>query len=314
MPYVKAGKKASKDAERIRSKYWVFTLGLDESATQPSGTEEHCNALKALTVGFLQQAKPTRFIFQIELGTDELMYIHAQGYMEFNSQKAFTTIKKCCNWVHIEIRKGTRAECVDYCSKTDGALLGPFYDGLKPVPLTVDPLHEVRLYAWQQCVLELADRPPDDRSIYWFWDQDGNVGKSALIKHMMLVRDDCAYCFGLKWNDVACHIMDAVVPRSQGRSDKNLLACPPRIILLDIPRSGEASLNLAGLEQVKNGLFFSGKYEPRVGVFNPPHIFVFANYPPPDPSLLSLDRWKVARIEGKHFSAESLEIFNDNTG
>ena len=46
------------------------------------------------------------------------------------------------------------------------------------------------------------------------------------------------------------------------------------------------------MEAIKNGCFFSGKYESGMVRFNSPHILVFANEPP-ERTKLSQDRWCV---------------------
>jgi hypothetical protein len=38
------------------------------------------------------------------------------------------------------------------------------------------------------------------------------------------------------------------------------------------------------------------KYETGVKVFNSPHIFVFANFPPDKPDELSNDRWIIKEL------------------
>ncbi len=315
MPYGKAKKKEI-DASRIRGLNWAFTVFLHpEDPRDLTDSEDEIKYVDELTKAIILGCAPARWIYQIELPDTECQHIHAQGYMEFHSQKAFKTIKKVNNWFHFEKRKrgASRRDNVVYCSKPEGRVYGPFYKGLQPPTPIRDPLATVALYPWQHQILFIADTEPDDRSIWWFWEQEGNAGKSALVKHMYLTLPGAVFATGEKWNDIACHIMDHVVPRTTTgrRNDRIDDPVPPRYILLDIPRSARDSLHLAGLESVKNGLFFSGKYEPRTGPLNPPHIFVFANYPPPFPDELSPDRWRIARIEGRTWADESMEVFND---
>lgn len=60
---------------------------------------------------------------------------------------------------------------------------------------------------------------------------------------------------------------------------------PPKIIFLDIPRAllltwNKSAVDFSGVEDVKNGCFFSTKYKAQQVVMNPPHIMIFANnYP-----------------------------------
>lgn len=64
----------------------------------------------------------------------------------------------------------------------------------------------------------------------------------------------------------------------------------PTICLFDIPRTSEKFMNYGTLEQIKNGLFFSGKYESRMFMMDNVHEFVFANFAPPK-GVVSDDRW-----------------------
>jgi len=54
-------------------------------------------------------------------------------------------------------------------------------------------------------------------------------------------------------------------------------------------------MNYGAIEQVKNGLVFSGKYESSMLIFNPPHVVIFAN-DTPDESMYSNDRWHIHKI------------------
>jgi hypothetical protein len=69
----------------------------------------------------------------------------------------------------------------------------------------------------------------------------------------------------------------------------------PEIILVDVPRSNLDFLSYSGMEQIKNGYFFSGKYESSEIIMNSPHIICFANELP-KVGKLSIDRWKIKEI------------------
>jgi len=82
--------------------------------------------------------------------------------------------------------------------------------------------------------------------------------------------------------DITCGIQKLIEAQGQ---------CPP-IVLVDIPRDGAKYVSYAGLEKIKDGKFFSEKYESGMCRFNKPHIVCFANDPPQWESM-SLDRWVV---------------------
>jgi len=67
------------------------------------------------------------------------------------------------------------------------------------------------------------------------------------------------------------------------------------IILWDLPRTMEDYVSYSAIEELKNGIFHSGKYESKMVLFNSPHVIIFANFPPRE-SALSADRWKIKRI------------------
>lgn len=99
-----------------RGRNFVFTLNNPDVLPQP----------------FLDQlvALPNfRYtIFQEERGQEGT--IHYQGYLEFSNPKTLAYLKKhVSNRAHFETRKGTAASCIDYCSKEDTRVSGPYSAG-----------------------------------------------------------------------------------------------------------------------------------------------------------------------------------------
>lgn len=71
---------------------------------------------------------------------------------------------------------------------------------------------------------------------------------------------------------------------------------PIRVVFMDVPRRQGNKINYNALESLKNGLFFSTKYESGMVRCAVPHIVVFANSPP-DEGALSADRWDIHEIK-----------------
>jgi hypothetical protein len=69
----------------------------------------------------------------------------------------------------------------------------------------------------------------------------------------------------------------------------------PTSVIIDIPRSRLDYVSYTAIEEIKNGCFFSTKYESDMVVFNSPHIICFANAYP-ETSQMSADRWKIYEI------------------
>ena len=101
----------------------------------------------------------------------------------------------------------------------------------------------------------------------------------------MCVKYNTLYLSGGKYSD----IMNLVF-------NQNMNSC--RGILIDIPRANKGQISYASLESIKNGMVCNTKYETGVKIFNSPHLFVFANFPPTKPEELSADRWKIFQIVG----------------
>lgn len=202
---------------------------------------------------------------------------HLQGYIEFKSRvRPFNLFSD--NTIHWEKAKGSKQQNVDYCSKESGQI---HCSVRLPEPLKL----VCTLHAWQSQLLEVLLEAPDDRTIRWYWDRDGNTGKTALAK-LLVVRHG-AIVVGGKAGDIkygVCAYMD-------GHN-----GCGPRIVIIDVPRVSLDYISYQGIEEVKNGLFFSPKYESRMAVFNSPHVVVFANRLP-DAEKLSTDRWSIIKID-----------------
>jgi len=175
------------------------------------------------------------------------------------------TLRKLKNW----------NSAFNYCLKEGNRIL----TNVKiPKPIKIIE----NLYDWQKRIEKLFLEEVDERKIYWFWEQKGNIGKSAFIKYM-IVKHKVLYCSGGKYTD----IMNLVF-------NQNMDDC--RGVFFDIPRANLGNISYASLENIKNGMICNTKYETGVKVFNSPHIFVFANARPDCLDKLSLDRWVIEEL------------------
>ena len=157
---------------------------------------------------------------------------------------------------------------IDYCQKDGNVFLKIGF------PKEIQIISNLR--DWQKKIEDLFLSEPNDRKIYWFWEPKGGIGKSAFVKYMV-IKHKCLFCDGGKKSDLINLVFN---------NDMDICKC----VIWDLPRSTKGSISYATLESVKNGLVCNTKYETGVKAFNPPHIFVFANYPPDKPEELSADR------------------------
>lgn len=207
---------------------------------------------------------------------------HLQGYLEFKKKTRPLTVFKntiYSSYLHWEKAKGTMMENYHYCSK-DGPFF--FYKGVqqyRPLKLITPDR------PYQKFILDLIKKEPDDRSIYWFYETVGNVGKTCFTKY--LCEKEMALCLSGKSADVKHGVITSIEKRGT----------TPELIVYDIPRSFNSDyLNYESLESIKSMMFYSGKYEGAQVCGNPCHLIIFSNEFP-EVSKLSKDRWKIFKIK-----------------
>lgn len=251
----------TKTSSRIAtSLYWTFTLN--------NFTEIEFEILKS---EILKNCLDYRVQEEIgESGTPHLQgFIHAKK--RIRPMEAFSNKK-----IHWEkARSPTHARA--YCTKEDTATGNYILDTVEPLDL-ITPNQQ-----WQHEILQLISTKPDYRKIYWYWDNNGNTGKSAFGKYLCAKHN--ALCVSGKSNDCKYAIV-------KWHEEKKAY---PKIIIFDIPRTNIDYINYEAIESIKNGCFFSGKYECTQVLMNSPHVIIFANSPPQEYKL-SIDRWEIKNL------------------
>lgn len=156
------------------------------------------------------------------------------------------------------------------------------------IPANYGPEPTVNWRPWQAELLrEINEKCEDDRSIIWYYDPPGKGGKTVFCRH------------AAKWNQntfVSTHC-DAyhIATTLQNRE---LTGAPLNCVMINLPRTMECANNkklYEGLENIKDGLITSQKFNGETLVFDPPHVIVFSNFRPKINNL-SLDRWKIRQI------------------
>nr|UOF82660.1 rep protein [Cressdnaviricota sp.] len=223
-----------------------------------------------------------------EIG-DEKETPHYQGFVQFKNQIKFSTLKNINP--RISWRKAIADEGFNYiyCSK-ENLLVDTLnkksstdiLNALKENVLVTE-YQNVVWKPWQQNILNLLATTPDSRTINWFWEPTGNVGKSFLMKYIASSQN-VIICDGKK-SDIFNQVLTFIQTYEK----------PPTIILLDIPRTNEEYVNYGVIEQLKNGCIYSGKYEGGQCIFPHPHIVIFSNFEP-DLFSMSSDRWNIIRL------------------
>lgn len=251
------------------SKKWVFTLN--------NYSDEQLVLLKQRL-----EIMGEKYIVGKEVG-EECGTPHLQGWVVFkNRTRPITSVG--IKEIHWEKQKGTDQQCIDYCQKEGNVWIAKGCGEVKK--RLKDPLEGKELYPWQQFVLDLIKEEPNDRDIYWFWEPIGNIGKTSLIKHIVMNNDNCTVVDG-KAAD-AIHGITEMVRKGND----------PKVVFMDIVRTQEGRISYAAIEKIKNGMFFNTKYETGMVLYDCPHVIVFANWPP-DIHALSKDRWQIYTIDDK---------------
>lgn len=225
-------------------------------------------------VEVLKNEKAVASVFQHELGENGTP--HYQGWVRFKNARLYGPLCTLLSgWVR-PCKNDVAAR--RYCSKGRTRIGGPYGFGCDEAKEEIKTIDEQNFYDWEKELVAKLDGPVHDREIIWRWSVEGNVGKSAFTKWLVVHKK--GYQFNGKAADVKAAIADMV------EAGKPV----PNILIWDIPRTMENFMSYQALEEVKNGLFFSGKFHGQMVVYNPRHVLVFSNFEP-DRSKLSEDRW-----------------------
>lgn len=284
--------------EEYKYRKWVFTWNSTSNGELPP-TDLLINLLDHLT---------QEYVFQ----TEEVTRKHYQGYLKFERRMRKATIVNMFKLYlgdkyHEMVQqftlipgKGTEKEIIQYVTKEESRVEGPFYcSALRPYDSTdlVIMKSQENWYPWQRAIANYfltsygTISTPDDRHIIWVHDPKGNSGKSKLVKYLALKfpLDVVKLPFGN-----ANQIRASVIAAGQRK-----------IYFIDVPRtSGKDEEHafqdvISVIEDIKNGFIVSsmyGKYATLLML--PPHIIIFSNKHCPIASL-SLDRWMSFSIEDK---------------
>lgn len=144
-------------------------------------------------------------------------------------------------------------------------------------PKKVLPDHDMR--DWQRELKERLDEEPDDRTIEFIVDYEGNSGKSWFAHKLAQVDDRVQVLPPGKLADMA-YALDPTT----------------RCLIIDAPRSKQGEyIQYEFLESVKNGYVFSTKYESYCKQLEKCHVVVMMNEMP-DMTKLSMDRYKITEL------------------
>lgn len=226
--------------------------------------------------------------------------IHPHWQVYFETSKKCGMKKRLCDLLgsqigfHIEVAQGTRNANLRYIyAVTKQHQLGwvHFVKNCEPPkdyrPWKTQNLLWLRdnMKPWQAWITAKVTKTADYRDILWIVDPKGNTGKTYLAKYLHYFHG--AILTGGKSED-----MKHAIARW-----KQITGHFPVTIIIDLARSDRISMSgYKSIEEIKNAIFFSGKYQSgMVASCNPPNVVVFANVPP-KLNAMSADRWVIRTI------------------
>lgn len=221
---------------------------------------------------------------------------HIQGCFRFKNPRSWNAVRKelvkFAPTIHIEACRNY-AKSASYCTKQNtrddgGSSIGK----TKGISISKDPMECLEIQWWQTEIEDVIKGPAHDRRIHWYFDIKGGAGKTTFCRSLLYrFPNEVIYLSG-KAADVKCGVAQFVMNKGS-----------PRICIFDCVRSTEGYVSYEAFEAVKNGIFFSGKYESGMIAFDIPHVFIFANFEP-DITKLSTDRWYIRDINDSRSYAD----------
>lgn len=251
------------------SKHWCFTINNYDKADIDN-------------IISISSSIVPKYIFQEEIGDEGTP--HLQGYLSFNTKKRPFSVFKKTN-IHWEKCRNISAS-IKYCSKEDTKAGERWIRGIKlPKPKYIKEIKH--MYKYQKKIIKLISGEPDERTLNWFYENKGCSGKTTLQKYIYTHFENVLIVGGK-----ASDMKHAVVSHIEKYDEF------PKIILANIPRTSMNFISYAGIEEVKDMFFFSGKYEGGQVCGPCPHFIIFSNEEP-DYEAVSSDRWNVVKIRVK---------------
>lgn len=294
-----------------QSRRWCFTLN------NPAGNDE------VDLIASLSRDDVTYAVFGREVGQGGTP--HLQGFVIFSRPKRFNAAKqRINNRAHLESARGTSSQAAEYCKK-DGNFeeygelpveqgkrsdLDRFIEWIKASPLPPSegdiareypmlwlryqrrlmqlvefhrpaPVLEVEEYReWQIGLNDELQQEADDRKVIFITDPEGGKGKSWFIRKFMSEHYGKAQFLSVGKRDDLSYAVDEF----------------KSVFMFDIPRGNMEYLQYGILEQLKNRMIYSPKYESRTKILKSKvHVVVFSNEQP-DYEKLTEDRYDVREI------------------
>lgn len=252
-------------------------------------TFNNYNSEELLDLRLLLNRLCSKYVFQEETGANGTK--HLQGSISLKKRLRLAQVKEINKKIHWEATKNV--ECADkYCCKEE-TRTGEIYrlEKVKLFKRTKSKFDDMKP---RQDVMDLISEEPDDRTINWVWSKEGGLGKTTTASYLERNYEGVCVANG-KGADIKMSVIQHL--------EENELNC----LIVNVPRQAEGYVNYGVLEEIKDGLIYSGKYEGGFANIEHPHVLVLANFEP-DKKMMSSDRWNIICIDEKN---EEEKIWNE---
>jgi len=257
-------------------------------------------------------------VWQKEIGENGTP--HYQGYIEMDRVCRLSAMKKLIPRAHFEPRRGTQQQAIDYCTKQETRVEGPFSIGEPKKQGERTDLKAAAELVLNGCAADVAREMP---SVYVKYHQGLKAleraldvlkpiewtprpWQEAIIKLLPSLRDDRSILWVLDTiGNVGKSSLSRFLVCNHGavlldgkRADMAYAYAKQRIVIFDLPRNiscTDVDQYVTFAELLKNGLLFSTKYDSHMKVFDPPIVIFFSNQLPPE-GVWSSDRAHVYEI------------------
>ncbi len=217
-----------------------------------------------------------KYLFQPEKSSSGTP--HLQGLVHFANARTLKSLQSWfggrMSWRNINNYDAAIRYCSDKSKRSGNKV---WCRGIDIEKNEYNPMKGLTLHDWQKDLKETWDGDPPTRTILWIVDEKGGKGKTTFCKWMALNRAD-TYLVRGNTSDVLSQTPD-----------------DPKCVMFNFSRDSVRSVNYKTIENVKDGLFISGKYKGRNHICPNPHVWCFSNWPP-DTRKFSDDRVKIINI------------------
>ncbi|AXH74396.1 MAG: putative viral replication protein [Circoviridae sp.] len=257
-----------KTKQGIQYYNWFFTFNNYEQ-----------NEITGLKIQFNKLCK--KYVFQEETGEEGTK--HLQGSISLKKKARLTELKKIEERIHWETTKNCKA-ADKYCCKEETRTGEIFtHEKKKAFIRTKSKFDDIEP---RQDIIECISKEPDNRTINWFWSDKGAVGKTstaAWIEHNY--ENVCVV------NGKGADMKNQVI--------KHLENNELDILIITVPRSAKGYVSYGTMEEIKDGLIYSGKYEGGFANIEYPHVIVLANFAPDNnlEEVMSKDKFNIVNID-----------------